>query len=157
MGFSKEILIGRITSDNSWWADNKIPFYDDFSKRRYYKGFNDLITQMFPHRAVVLMGPRRVGKTVMMYQAIQDLIDTGIKPQKIFYFSLDTPIYTNIPLEELITEGLSVNNETIKDCFIFFDEIQYLKDWEVHLKSLVDRNRNTKFIADIISKKVVKY
>ena len=29
----------------------------------------------------------------------------------------------------------------------FFDEIQYLKNWEIHLKSLVDRNRRTKFIA----------
>ena len=31
--------------------------------------------------------------------------------------------------------------------YIFFDEIQYLKDWEVHLKNLVDVFRKTKFIA----------
>ncbi len=30
---------------------------------------------------------------------------------------------------------------------MFFDEIQYLKDWEINLKSLVDTYRNIKFIA----------
>lgn len=147
MSFDNKFLIERIKSDNSWWNENKIPFYDEFSKRRYYNGFKELVFQDFPHRAVVLMGPRRVGKTVMMYQAIQDLIDKGVPKEKIFYFSLDTPIYTNIPLEELLQEGLSICGTTLTDSYIFFDEIQYLKDWEIHLKSLVDKNRKTKFIA----------
>ena len=75
------------------------------------------------HRAVVLMGPRRVGKTVMMYQAIQDLINQGINVNKILYFSLDTPIYTNISLEELVTRGISLNTVELDGCYVFFDEI----------------------------------
>ncbi len=31
--------------------------------------------------------------------------------------------------------------------YVFFDEIQYLRDWEVHLKSAVDTYPNIKFIA----------
>ena len=147
MAFDKNILAGRIIDDNTWWEDGKIPFYDEFSKRRYYKGFYELVTQKFPHRAVVLMGPRRIGKTVIMYQAIQDLIDSGISPKNIFYFSLDTPIYTNMPLEELINDGLLINGVKIEESYFFFDEIQYLKNWEIHLKSLVDKNRKSKFIA----------
>ncbi|SMD32888.1 hypothetical protein SAMN04488029_1248 [Reichenbachiella faecimaris] len=147
MAFDKTILTGRIIDDNTWWDDGRIPFYDEFSKRRYYRGFYELVTQKFPHRAVVLMGPRRIGKTVIMYQAIQDLIDSGISPKNIFYFSLDTPIYTNMPLEELINDGLSINDVKLEESYFFFDEIQYLKDWEIHLKSLVDKNRKSKFIA----------
>lgn len=147
MVFDKNILANRIKDDNSWWEEGKIPFYDEFSKRRYYQGFYELVTQKFPHRAVVLMGPRRIGKTVIMYQAIQDLIDAGIDPQKIFYFSLDTPIYTNKPLDELVVDGLQINEVSLEESYFFFDEIQYLKDWEIHLKSLVDKNRKTKFIA----------
>ena len=30
---------------------------------------------------------------------------------------------------------------------MFYDEIQYLKDWEIHLKSLIDTYRSVKFIA----------
>lgn len=147
MAFDKNILTSRIVDDNTWWEDGKIPFYDEFSKRRYYRGFYELVTQKFPHRAVVLMGPRRIGKTVIMYQAIQDLIDSGVSPKNIFYYSLDTPIYTNMPLEELINDGLSINEAKLEESYFFFDEIQYLKDWEIHLKSLVDKNRKSKFIA----------
>ena len=147
MAFDKNILEKRIKADHTWWETGQIPFYVELSKRRYYSGFYSLVKQSTLHRAVVLMGPRRIGKTVMMYQAIQDLLDEGINPQKILYFSLDTPIYTNVSLEELIDKALTPNELSIDECYIFFDEIQYLKDWEIHLKSLVDRNRKTKFVA----------
>lgn len=147
MVFDKKILESRIRAEHVWWESGQIPFYNSFSKRRYYRGFYSQIKQTVLHRAVVLMGPRRIGKTVMMYQAIQDLLDEGIDPKKILYFSLDTPIFTNISLEELIEKATEQNGTTIEGCYIFFDEIQYLKNWEIHLKSLVDKNRSTKFIA----------
>jgi predicted AAA+ superfamily ATPase len=34
-----------------------------------------------------------------------------------------------------------------ESAYIFFDEIQYLRKWETHLKSLVDTHRNLKVIA----------
>lgn len=147
MVFDSNILENRIKADHTWWETGQIPFYDELSKRRYYSGFYSLVKQSTLHRAVVLMGPRRIGKTVMMYQAIQDLLDEGVNPQQILYFSLDTPIYTSVSLEELVDKALTPNELSIEECYIFFDEIQYLKDWEIHLKSLVDRNRKTKFIA----------
>jgi len=97
------------------------------------------------------MGPRRIGKRVILYLAIQDLINSGVNPKQIFYFSIDTSIYTNISLEELISDGLAVHNVSIENCYCFFDEIQYLKNWEVHLKSLVDKNRKSNFIGFILS------
>jgi len=147
MIIDKIILENRIKSDHPWWKTKRIPYYAELKKRAYYNEFYSLVTQKTIHRAVVLMGPRRVGKTVMMYQAIQDLLDNGVNPKKILYLSLDTPIYTNVALEDLIFNVLAYNKTNIKDCFIFFDEIQYLKDWEIHLKILVDTNRKTKFIA----------
>lgn len=42
----------------------------------------------------------------------------------------------------------ALNNENApEDYYVFYDEIQYLKDWEVHLKSLIDTYRNVKFVA----------
>jgi predicted AAA+ superfamily ATPase len=46
---------------------------------------------------------------------------------------------------DLCTEALKIPN--LDDCYIFFDEIQYLKDWERHLKVLVDSYPKTKFIV----------
>jgi len=147
MILDKNILINAIKEEHTWWYNKEEVQFNELSKRKYFKGFYDLIKQEILNRAVVLMGPRQVGKTVMMYQAIKDLINSGVNPKKILYFSLDTPIYTNVPLKELIELALNATNSNIKGCYVFFDEIQYFKDWEIHLKSLVDKKRETKFIA----------
>jgi len=100
-------------------------------------------------RAVVLMGPRRVGKTVMIHHAIQALIDEGASPLSVGYFSVDHPIYNGLSLEKLLeyyaqSSGLNYKRDQI---YIFFDEIQYLRNWEVHLKSVVDAYPNIKVVA----------
>src|SRR5690606_38279495 len=98
--------------------------------------------------AVVLMGPRRVGKTVMMFHTIDQLIREDINPQRIFFIGIDNPIYINLSLEEILDLcKASVKVESLENCFVFFDEIQYLKDWERHLKVLVDAYPYTKFIV----------
>ena len=95
------------------------------------------------------MGPRRVGKTVMMYHAIQRLIDSGVSAQNIIYISVETPIYNKIYLEQLFILACQIlgKNATPEQMYVFYDEIQYLKEWEIDLKSLVDTYRNVKFVA----------
>ncbi|MEL7495860.1 MAG: ATP-binding protein, partial [Cyanobacteria bacterium J06554_11] len=39
------------------------------------------------------------------------------------------------------------NHKRNSKLFIFFDEIQYLRDWEIHLKSLVDSFPDYRFVA----------
>ena len=49
------------------------------------------------------MGPRRVGKTVMVMQSISEIIHRdSIDNKKILFLSLETPIYTGIGLEKLL-------------------------------------------------------
>ncbi len=93
------------------------------------------------------MGPRRVGKTVLLKQMIEDLISTKtIDPKSILYLSLDNPLYSNISLEKLFTYFLEEQSLKTNDAaFIFYDEIQYLPKWEVHLKTLVDSFPNVQF------------
>lgn len=147
--FSKEQINDRIRFENTWWEDKNIDnYYKNMPHREYFKLFYPLVTERSIKRAVVLMGPRRVGKTVMLFQSIQGLIDSGVDPENICYFSIETPIYNNIALEELLHLYFSLTSKTKNDeVYIFFDEIQYLKDWEVHLKSLVDSYHNVKFIV----------
>ena len=147
--FSEDQIIARLQFENPWWSKGSLDeFYQSLKPRLYFNLFYPLVKNKSVHRATVLMGPRRVGKTVMLYHTIQQLIADGIKPQKILYASIETPIYNNIHLEELFTMAKKASGNMEADgWFIFFDEIQYLKDWEVHLKTLVDGNRETKFIA----------
>ena len=95
------------------------------------------------------MGPRRVGKTVMIYHAIQNLIEDGVDPKKIFYLSIETPIFNGIGIDQLFNFCRKAvgKEDDAAGFYVFFDEVQYLKEWEVHLKSLVDSYHYVKFVV----------
>lgn len=148
--FIEEQIQKRMVLDNPWWESGKVD--DDFTqfpRRAYLDDFYELVTDLSVKRAVILMGPRRVGKTVMIYHSIDRLISSGIDPKKIIYISVDTPIYNNIALEDffLLARKALKNEESYEGYYVFFDEIQYLKNWEVHLKSMVDTFRSSRFVA----------
>lgn len=144
-----EKIIERLQYENPWWITQEIPtIYKEMSKRLYFELFYPFVKEKEIRRAVVLMGPRRVGKTVMMFHTIDQLIAEKTNPQRIFFVPIDNPIYVHLSLQEILNlckEALKISN--LEDCYIFFDEIQYLKDWERHLKVLVDSYPNTKFIV----------
>ena len=149
-GYQKEQIIDRIRFDNPWWTTGNIDsFYDSMNRRLYLHKFYEQVSDMSLRRGVILMGPRRVGKTVMILHAIKRLIIDGVDPQKIIYISVETPIYNRIALEELFSMAReAVGKAKLTDGFyVFYDEIQYLKDWEIHLKSLIDSYRGCKFVA----------
>ncbi len=139
----------RLAFDNPWWESGEIDEERrDWPRRAYFAGFMHLVQQTEVKRAVVLMGPRRVGKTVMITQAIQKLIEDGIKPAYICYVSVDTPTYTGVALERLLRWFMEIHGHDRSDqLFVFFDEIQYHPDWERHLKSLVDSFPAMRFVA----------
>lgn len=147
-GISKEDIVQRIRTENPWWNGGQSinPGYSSMKPRAYFGLFFPLVKARTVNRAVVLMGPRRVGKTVMIYHAIQTLLAEGTHPGSICYFSVDHPIYNGLSLEKLLeyySEASGIDHKST-EVYIFFDEIQYLRRWEVHLKSLVDTYPNIK-------------
>lgn len=141
----------RIKLENPWWETphSISEFYGGMRPRPYLDLFLPLIKETAVRRAVVLMGPRRVGKTVMIHHAIRALINGGTKPKSICYLSVDSPIYNSLTLEKFLNSyaqaaEVDINSEPI---FIFLDEIQYMKDWEIHLKVLVDSRPNVKAVV----------
>ena len=118
------------------------------SRRLYFDLFYPFVSEKDIRRAVVLMGPRRVGKTVMMFHSIDELIRDKINPQRIFFVGIDNPIYVHLSLQEILDLcQAAIKADSLEGCYVFFDEIQYLKDWERHLKVLVDSYPDTKFIV----------
>lgn len=146
---SKNQVLDRIRFENPWWVDGKIEDdYNQMPRRLYFELFKPLVYERDIRRAVVLMGPRRVGKTVMLYHMVQDLIESGINPKKIIFITIENPIYNNIILEQLFIYAKEATGLKDKDDWhIIYDEIQYCREWEVHLKSLVDSYRKDKFIV----------
>jgi len=147
--YSEEQVLDRLRFENPWWTTGKVEeYYTSMQRRLYFDLFVPLVSETSVKRAVVLMGPRRVGKTVLIFHAVQDLLDKQFDPLKIAFISIETPIYNKISLEQLFNLcRQATKQEKPEGWYIFFDEIQYLKDWEIHLKSLVDSYPHTKFIV----------
>ena len=146
---SESEILDRFRFDNPWWENNEIERrFEKLPRRAYYSIFYELLQDSSINRAIILMGPRRVGKTVLVYHSISKLLEDGITPSQIFYLSLETPIYTRLPLEKIVITFLKLHKHNRDSkLYIFFDEIQYHKDWEIHLKSLVDTFPNFRFVA----------
>lgn len=146
LAISEDDIVRRIQRDNFWWNDAASPIPEASSPRRvYFDSFKNMALDFGVKRASVLLGPRRVGKTFMIKQLVHEAIISGINPKSILFASIDTPLYSNMPLEKFLNylpEGIDTRSSVV-----IFDEIQYLKEWERHLKDLVDTYPNIKFIA----------
>lgn len=140
----------RLSMDNPWWQSGRGIEGEgrNWPRRSYFSSFSSLAMNRAVRRALVLIGPRRVGKTVMLRQFVQALLDQGTRGIDILFLSLDTPLYSGRSLESLVQLFMDLHGHRDGSrLWIIFDEIQYLKDWSIHLKSLVDSYPLIRFIA----------
>lgn len=137
-------------SSNPWWStadETSVPFHA-LRERQYFQLFLPLAISREPNRALMLMGPRRVGKTVLVFHLIRRLVRSTGRPAAIFYLDLQQPLYNGLGLEDLLKYACEASGQEVTSPLsVCFDEIQYFRNWEVHLKTLVDSYPNIKFIA----------
>ena len=106
-------------AENPWWAGGEIrDDYRELKPRAYFEHFARLVEETSVRRAVVLMGPRRVGKTVMLHHVIARLLaGDEYGPRDIGYISLDHPLYTRLSIEQAAEEiRLSSENPSGPGC-----------------------------------------
>jgi uncharacterized protein len=146
----QEQVESKIKQENPWWGERGcIPDVYNGLRPRPFLGYLYPLAISHIRRAIILMGPRRVGKTVLIFHLIQELLEKDkVSPPHVAYFSIDQPIYNGLKLEDFVTiwnklhPGLEEQRR-----YMFFDEIQYLKNWEIHLKTVVDQYPNIKFLV----------
>ena len=150
INFPEAQILKRMVDDNPWWAGNSIfSEFDSMKPRLFLSPFMELVTTLPRGRSIILLGPRRVGKTVMIFHTIKSLLKSGVDSRKILYISVDSPLYSGMSLEDMLEMLLKAAKTDGKEegYYVFFDEIQYLKDWEIHLKVLCDNRRHIRFVA----------
>jgi len=144
-------VLERLRAENPWWAPggDVSPLIREWRPRPYLNRLLPLVSGTEVRRAVILMGPRRVGKTVLIHHAIANLLDAGVEPSNIGYVSVDHPLYNGLGLEDFVRLLGRSGWRQADDgpAYLFFDEIQYLREWEVHLKSLVDSRPALRVVA----------
>lgn len=140
----------RLAIDNPWWRAGQGIDAEEaaWPRRAYFPQFAQLTLDTSVRRAVVLVGPRRVGKTVMLKHLVALLLTEKVVGTQVLFLSLDTPLYSGRSLESLVQLFVDLQPHPAgRPLWVLFDEVQYLKDWEVHLKSLVDTYPHIRFVA----------
>jgi predicted AAA+ superfamily ATPase len=136
---------------NDWWVTGKVKasFLEPVPRK-----ITAQIQQAMDERQIILLeGPRRVGKTSILFHLIHHLIQGGTSPQRIFYVSLDDPLVAKEKFFEMLVDLLETHvigrrlDTTSEKIYLFLDEVTHLPEWELFLKRYYDQKFPFKFIV----------
>lgn len=141
-------LLRVLYSHNPWWQTGKVPdeLAPEFKRRDLYK----LKEQLESKEITGIVGARRVGKTTLMYQLIEHLLEK-VPAKRVFYLTIDDPYLSpSINSIKNIFDTYAINIlskplEETEKIYIMLDEIQSLSEWELFLKRWYDLGYNIKF------------
>src|SRR3954452_6211436 len=91
-----------VQDQNPWSTIGTIPAELAPPVRRALARLLPGLTKETPQRFHLVLGPRRVGKTTAMYQAVQQLLSDGISPQRLWWFRLDHPVLLQYQLGAIV-------------------------------------------------------
>lgn len=139
---------------NPWWSGEAGAFEGVPAFRRDV--FDELYAdvQQLP-QMVSVTGPRRVGKSTLLHQCIQQLIQDSPDPpaqaRRVAYFSLEDP-GLDLPganRDKFFDELVAVAAQAAKDgpTYLFLDEVQRFPRWELYLKKFYDLKTPVRFIV----------
>lgn len=144
-----EGLEATLRDDNVWWRGERVFGLPSMRRWAFDRVLSGLKSGLTP--VTVLRGPRQIGKTTLLNQTIQVLLDEGVSPKRIFRVQFDElPQLRQVaePIlelsrwysEQILGRTLNQAAHEGEQAFIFFDEVQNLSDWAPQLKHLVDVN-----------------
>src|SRR5665648_177717 len=120
---------------NPWWAEKKVP-EGLIGIRRDVA--DSIIKTLGTRHIKDVIGVRRSGKTTVLYQVAEHLINTGISPNNIVFLNFDDPTISSTPFDAIL-DGIYKINPDISH--LFLDEIQQKVGWEQWVRVLYDTMR----------------
>lgn len=143
--FDRSEIIPVLQGFNPWWSDkpSSVPEF----RRLAFEASRIYLNDASLRRAILLSGPRRVGKTTILQQIADDLIQNGQDSKSVLYLSLDHPLLKLLTLQDI----LALYHESVfpegQPVVLLLDEIQYSRGWETEIKLLVDHQPHYRILA----------
>jgi predicted AAA+ superfamily ATPase len=138
-------IVNVLTGFNPWWSERQCsvpPF-----RRLAFEACRRYLEDQSLKRAVLLSGPRRVGKTTVLQQMALALVQQGNDPKSILYLSLDHPLLKLLSLREILSLFHESTYPDGQAATLLLDEIQYAPQWETEVKLLVDHKPQYRILA----------
>jgi len=145
MKILKDELITILAQFNPWWR--KEAFFDLPGWRRaiFSEVYRWVVEPPAP-RALLLSGPRQVGKTTLVLQAIDKLIKEGVPPANILYATFDHPIFKIAGVDAVIDAWRELEPRVEGTEYLFLDEAQFIPDFGTWTKHQVDFFKHRRII-----------
>lgn len=132
----------ELYKQNPWW-ENK--FQEKTILREIY--LDKIFHNVKNKEIIFLIGLRRIGKTTILKQTINRLIDNKTPVSDILFLNLDSFSFLDYSISSLIEEYRKIHKKSVSDFFyLFLDEVTSKEGFEQELKSLYD-NENIKIIC----------
>jgi predicted AAA+ superfamily ATPase len=138
-------IISVLNGFNPWWSAR--PYVVPPFRRLAFEACKTYLEETTLRRAILLSGPRRVGKTTVLQQTAQSLVQQGHEPKSILYLSLDHPLLKLISIREILSLYHESTYPDGKPATLLLDEIQYAQGWETEVKLLLDHKPQYRILA----------
>jgi len=129
----------RIEFQNKHWREplvNIPPFRRDI----YQKIWKDLDTKL----AAIITGPRRIGKSIILKQILASIInEQHITPRQILFYEFE-PGQNSDDVWDIYDYFRTSVADPRTPTYLFFDEIQYVKNYETTIKTIYDNSAHVK-------------
>jgi len=130
-------LFAVLRQYNPWWSNARSADLPKW-RRAAFRQIAKWMDNPPAGRALLLSGARQIGKTTLFLQAIDELLDKGVPPTNILYVTFDHPLLKLIGLDNLLKLWREFEPTREGPEYLFLDEVQVAKDWQVWLKHQVD-------------------
>lgn len=137
MKIPKEELISILAQFNPWWKGEKISDIPTWRRGAFLELLR-WIKSPPTERAILLSGPRQVGKTTLILQAIEELIVSGVPPGNILYATFDHPICKLAGLDAVLEAWRELEPKAEGAEYLFLDEAQFINHIGTWVKHQVD-------------------
>ena len=127
---------------NPWHATSSVPTaLGPETERSLARVLWERLIHNEPPRHQMVLGPRRVGKTTVLYQTVGHLLRQGIRPRRVWWLRLDHPLLIEVSLGNLVRALLKGSGATAADpIYLMLDEIVYADKWDLWLKTFYDED-----------------
>ena len=136
---------------NPWWAEKKVPHELTGIKREVT---DSIIKTLETAHIKDVIGVRRSGKTTVLYQVADHLINSGVPPKNIMFLNFDDPTINATSLDTILTDIYKINPDI---SHLFLDEIQQKDGWEQWVRVLYDTKRFTQIFLSGSSASLLSY
>ena len=129
---------------NPWYKKKNFKYKNLPLKRRNI--FFDIKKYLQKKIIISISGLRRLGKTTIIKQLINDFLQTKIKKKFLFFYSFSETDHDLTSILNYYFENICQEDLYSVKVNIFLDELQYVKNWQETLKFYYDINPHISFV-----------